>query len=64
MNSSINRRNNKTGTVAWPRHGSATPRRRGSPRRRRNFSEGVSGPPKHRDLHLGEALSLGVHSYT
>ena len=28
-----------------------------------NFSGGVSGPPRHRDLRLGEALCLGVHSY-
>ena len=63
MDSRIKRRKNKSGAVAWPRRSSATPRRRGSPRHSRNFSGGVSGPPRLRDLRLGGALRLGVHSY-
>ena len=58
--SRINQIKNKNGTVAWPRRNNATPRRRGSPRRSRNFSGGVSGSSRHRDLRLGEALRLGV----
>ena len=44
MDSRINRINNKTGTVAWPR-------------RSRNFSGRVSGLPRRRDLCLGVRVS-------
>ena len=64
MDSRINQRKKKTGTLAWPRRSSVTPRRRRSPRRssamprhNRNFSEGVSSPPRLKELRLG------VHFY-
>ena len=66
----IRNKKKKIGTIAWSRRSNAMPRCSGSPRLRnamprssRNFSGGVSGPPRHRDLHLGRALRLGVHSY-
>ena len=58
MDSRINRRKNKTGTVAWPRRSNAMPRRRGAtPRHSRNFSGGASGPPRYKDLCLGVTTS-------
>ena len=63
--SRINRRKNKSGTVAWPRHSSTMPRRRGSPRcgflrlgGSENLKNSASGSLRHR------GLRLGVHSYT
>ena len=58
----INGRENKIGTVAWPRR-RGSPRRRGAtPKCSRNLSGGVSSPPRHMDLRLGGALRLGVVS--
>ena len=63
MDYRINQRKNKTKTVAWPgRRGS--PRRRGATHRRsKNFSGGVLGLPRRKDLRLGGALRIGMHSY-
>ena len=67
--SRINGKKNKTRSVAWPRCSSATPRYRGSPRRssamprhNRNFSEGVSGSPRHTPRRAHLRLGVGVSS--